>query len=93
MTGSKVHHIGDNPYGVPAFSGNQHGNAILYINGASGTISGNQVSKFQKNGITVTGKDADNVEVSKPTTSASVSRQHRDRRRPRPLHRSERHSN
>jgi hypothetical protein len=67
VTGSKVHRIGDSP-----FDGMQHGNAILYINGASGTISGNSVYDFQKNGITVSGKDANNNVISKPTTSASV---------------------
>ena len=39
------------------FDGTQHGRAILYINGASGTISGNQVYDFQKNGIEVIGLD------------------------------------
>ena len=37
----------------------QHGRAILYINGASGTISGNKVYDFQKNGIEVSGLTAD----------------------------------
>ncbi len=37
-TNSKVHQIGDSP-----FDGVQHGRAILYINGADGTISGNRV--------------------------------------------------
>ena len=48
VTGSKVHDIGDIP-----FNGVQRGRAIAYINGASGKISGNQVSNFQKNGIEV----------------------------------------
>ena len=37
----------------------QRGRAIIYINGASGTISGNQVYDFQKNGIEVIGLAAD----------------------------------
>ncbi len=49
-TGSKVHDIGDNP-----FDGMQRGRAILYINGATGTINGNEVYDFQKNGIEVRG--------------------------------------
>jgi hypothetical protein len=66
-TNSKVHEIGDHP-----LSGAQHGNAILYINGARGTISGNQVYDFQKNGITVSGKAADGVAPSTGKTSATV---------------------
>ena len=66
VTGSKVHHIGENPH-----NGMQYGNAIFYYNGASGTISGNQVYDFQKNGITISGKAADYV-ASGPKTSATV---------------------
>jgi hypothetical protein len=34
----------------------ERGNAIVYLGGAAtGTISGNTVSKYQKNGITVSG--------------------------------------
>ena len=47
VTGSQVHNIGEVP-----FNGTQHGNAIYYTNAASGTISGNTVSLYQKNGIT-----------------------------------------
>ncbi len=72
VTGSKVHHIGDDPYGTEERYGMQHGNAIYYYNGASGTISRNQVSKFQKNGITVIGKAANYVDPATPMTSASV---------------------
>ena len=50
----------------------QHGRAILYINGASGTISGNQVYDFQKNGIEVSGLNADGSALSNATTSATV---------------------
>ena len=55
MTNSKVHQIGE----MSAFDGTQHGRAITYINGASGTISGNQVYDFQKNGIEVINLAAD----------------------------------
>jgi hypothetical protein len=67
VTDSTVRNIGDVP-----FSGAQHGNAIVYINGASGTISGNTVFDYQKNGITVSGKDALGVGPSNSKTSASV---------------------
>ena len=74
MTGSKVHNIGDQVVSPtnPLF-GMQRGRAISYINGASGTISGNQVYDFQKSGIEVSGGTVDggNV-VASPTTSASV---------------------
>jgi hypothetical protein len=55
VTNSLVHNIGEVP-----LNGSQHGNAVLYINGAHGTISGNTVSRYQKNGITVSGNDAAN---------------------------------
>ena len=60
-TGSKIHQIGDSP-----FDGMQRGRAILYINGASGTISGNKVYDFQKNGIEVRGVTADASAPSPP---------------------------
>jgi hypothetical protein len=66
-TNSKVHQIGETP-----FDGVQHGRAILYINGAHGTISGNRIYTFQKNGIEISGLDADGNAVSSPTTSATV---------------------
>jgi hypothetical protein len=69
VTGSQIHDIGENP----DFNGVQHGNAIFYYNGASGTISGNQVFDFQKNGITVSGKAANYVDLSTLKTSATVS--------------------
>jgi hypothetical protein len=74
VTGSKVHDIGDQPVGVtnPLF-GMQRGRAIVYINGASGTISGNRVYAFQKSGIEVNGLTVDGGSVlASPTTSASV---------------------
>ena len=67
-TNSKVHQIGEKP-----FDGTQHGRAILYINGASGTISGNKVYDFQKNGIEVSGLNADASAPSSAKTSATVS--------------------
>jgi hypothetical protein len=45
---ASVHNIGEVP-----FNGAQHGNAIVYVGGASGTISGTTVTSYQKNGITV----------------------------------------
>ena len=45
-----VHDIGEVP-----LNGAQHGNAIVYLNGATGTVSGNNVYNYQKNGITVSG--------------------------------------
>ena len=50
----------------------QHGRAILYINGASGTISGNKVYDFQKNGIEVRGLTADASAPSSDKTSVTV---------------------
>jgi hypothetical protein len=64
---SSIHDIGE----VPP-NGAQHGNAVLYINGATGTISGNLVSRYQKNGITVSGKDAAGDGPSAFATSATV---------------------
>ena len=66
-TGSKVHQIGEQP-----FDGTQHGRAILYINGASGTIRGNKVYDFQKNGIEVRGVTADASAPSSSKTSATI---------------------
>ena len=67
VTNSTVRNIGEDP-----FNGSQHGRAILYINGASGTISGNKVYDFQKNGIEVSGLTADGSAVSSVKTSATV---------------------
>ena len=53
VTGSAIHDIGETP-----LNGDQHGNAIYYRafgGSASGTISGNTVTHYQKNGITVNG--------------------------------------
>jgi hypothetical protein len=65
VTNSTIEDIGENP-----INGDQHGNAIFYINGSTdisqddsrtcsnvgsttGTISGNTINGYQKNGITV----------------------------------------
>src|SRR5258708_9253229 len=51
VTGSAVHNIGETP-----LNGTQHGNAIYYRafrGSASGVISGNTVTHYQKNGITI----------------------------------------
>jgi parallel beta-helix repeat protein len=53
VTGSTVHDIGETP-----LNGDQHGNAIYYRafgGSANGTISGNTVTDYQKNGITING--------------------------------------
>src|SRR6202790_2497839 len=53
VTGSAIHDIGETP-----LNGDQRGNAIYYRafgGSASGTISGNTVTHYQKNGITVNG--------------------------------------
>jgi parallel beta-helix repeat protein len=53
VTGSTVHDIGETP-----LNGSQHGNAIYYraFGGtASGTISGNTITHYQKGGITTNG--------------------------------------
>jgi hypothetical protein len=50
VTGSSIHNIGEVP-----LNGAQHGNAVYYTNAASGTISGNTVGHYQKNGITAVG--------------------------------------
>ncbi len=50
VTGASIHNIGE-----ATFNGAQHGRAIYYVNGASGTVSGNTVSLYQKNGIVIAG--------------------------------------
>jgi hypothetical protein len=62
---SKIHHIGDDPFGLDgtAFSGAQHGVAIYYMAmnefAATGVVDNNEIFKYQKNGITVNGPGAD----------------------------------
>jgi hypothetical protein len=67
VTSSTIHDIGEVP-----FNGAQHGNAILYINGAAGIISRNMVSSYQKNGITISGNNGASSGPSPFTTSATV---------------------
>jgi hypothetical protein len=67
ITDSSIHNIGEVP-----FNGAQHGNAVLYINGARGSISGSTVSHYQKNGITVSGKAANGSDAGLIKTSVSV---------------------
>jgi hypothetical protein len=50
ITGASVHNIGDSP-----FSGTQYGVGIYYTGGATGEISGNTVSQYQKGGIVAKG--------------------------------------
>jgi hypothetical protein len=54
VTNSRIHDIGETP-----LNGAQHGNAIYYralgTGTASGTVSGNAISHYQKNGITFNG--------------------------------------
>jgi hypothetical protein len=56
VTGSAIHDIGESPL---TGQGSQHGTAIYYralgTGTASGTISGNTVSSYQKNGVTING--------------------------------------
>jgi hypothetical protein len=51
VTGSQIHQIGD----IPTFTGNQNGRAVFYVAGAHGTVSGNTITAYQKNGIVATG--------------------------------------
>ncbi len=67
VTGSQIHEIGDKP-----FNSVQRGRAVLDINGATGTISGNEVYDFQKNGIEISGQNADASGLSDVKTSVKV---------------------
>lgn len=49
VTDSHVNDVGETPH-----NGTQHGIGIAYRNGASGTVSGNEVTNYQKGGILVT---------------------------------------
>src|SRR5262249_21307470 len=40
--------------GNAPFDGMQNGRAVFYANGASGTVSGNQIDGYQKNGVVAT---------------------------------------
>jgi hypothetical protein len=50
VTDSDISDIGDNP----TFTGSQHGVAVYYTDGSSGTVSGNEISEYQKNGFAAT---------------------------------------
>jgi Right handed beta helix region len=63
VTGSQIHQIGDNP-----FTGNQNGRAVFYAKGATGTVSGNDIYDYQKNGMVATG-DKTNVQVLNNTVT------------------------
>lgn len=63
ISNSSIHDIGENP-----FNGTQHGVAVLYTtvhqdgtntsNPAIGTLSGSTISRYQKNGVVVSGSAA-----------------------------------
>ncbi len=55
VEGASVHDIGNKP-----FDGTQHGVAIYFTNGGTGTIDGNVVSAYQKGGIVVNGTNGTN---------------------------------
>ena len=63
ITNSQIHDIGENP-----FNGSQHGVGVLYTTvnqagastgpSATGTLSGSTISRYQKNGVVVSGSHA-----------------------------------
>ncbi len=63
VTGATVHDIGENP-----FNGSQHGVGVLYTTvdqagavtgpSATGTLSGTTISRYQKNGVVISGSGA-----------------------------------
>jgi hypothetical protein len=63
VTNSQIHQIGDSP-----FSGNQNGRAVFYAAGATGTVSGNHIEDYQKNGVVATGNKT-NVQVLNNTVT------------------------
>lgn len=65
ISGSSVHDIGDTP-----LSGAQHGVAIAYLEGASGTADGNTVWNYQKNGMLVNG-DGTSADLTNNTVTGS----------------------
>ena len=74
VTGSQIHQIGDSP-----FSGNQNGRAIFYANGATGTVSGNNIYDYQKNGV-VADRRQDRRAGARTTRSPAVGTSARSRR-------------
>src|SRR5258708_11299994 len=70
VTGSAVHNIGETP-----LNGTQHGNAIYYRafgGSASGVISGNAVTHYQKNGITINGNVSPTIPNNTLTAQAPL---------------------
>jgi hypothetical protein len=71
VTGSAIHDIGENP-----FNGTQHGVAIYYralgTGTASGVISDDIVTKYQKGGITVNGNVATTITNNTVTGNGAV---------------------
>lgn len=71
VTGSTIHEIGNNP-----LDGTQHGNAIYYralgSGTASGNISGNTLTNYQKGGITVNGSVSATVKNNTVTGQTAV---------------------
>ena len=72
VTGSTIHDIGESP-----LNGTQHGNAIYYralgTGTASGTISGNTLTNYQKGGITVNGNVSATITNNTVTGQGPVS--------------------
>jgi hypothetical protein len=72
VTGSNIHNIGEIP-----FTGSQHGNAVYYralgTGAASGVVSGNTVTRYQKNGITVNGNVSATISNNMVTGEGPVS--------------------
>jgi hypothetical protein len=72
VTNSSVHDIGETP-----LNGSQHGTAIYYralgSGSASGVISGNTVSRYQKNGITANGDVSATISNNTVTGEGPVS--------------------
>jgi hypothetical protein len=67
VSNSSIHDIGESP-----LNGAQHGIAIAYDNNAIGTVSGNTVSHYQKNGIAIRSGSAVSVENNVVTGEGPV---------------------
>jgi parallel beta-helix repeat protein len=71
VTGSSIHNIGETP-----LNGSQHGTGIYYralgTGTASGTISGNTVTHYQKNGITANGNVSATISENTVTGEGAV---------------------
>jgi hypothetical protein len=72
VTGTAIHDIGETP-----LNGSQHGNAIYYralgSGTASGTISGNTITHYQKGGITTNGNVSATITNNTVTGEGAVS--------------------